>query len=177
MARTGHPLRQTRHRLSRWRRPQGNYHLANPFVRHALAGALETAHRAGVLHRDVKPPNVLLTAYGEPQLCDFGVARVAGGPETGSHDVVGSLPYISPELFRGAAVSVAADIYGLAATVFAALSGDPPFKLQVGDNPAAFARRVLAGPIPDLRTKDVPDPICSALELGLNLDPGRRPSS
>jgi ATP/maltotriose-dependent transcriptional regulator MalT len=142
-----------------------------------LAGALETAHRAGVLHRDVKPPNVLLTAYGEPQLCDFGVARVAGGPETGSHDVVGSLPYIAPELFRGAAVSVAADIYGLAATVFAALSGDPPFKLKVGDNPAAFARRVLAGPIPDLRAKDVPDPICSALELGLNLDPGRRPSS
>jgi ATP/maltotriose-dependent transcriptional regulator MalT len=142
-----------------------------------LAGALETAHRAGVLHRDVKPPNVLLTAYGEPQLCDFGVARVAGGPETGSHDVVGSLPYIAPELFRGAAVSVAADIYGLAATVFAALSGDPPFKLTVGDNPAAFARRVLAGPIPDLRAKDVPDPICSALELGLNLDPARRPSS
>jgi serine/threonine-protein kinase/serine/threonine-protein kinase PknK len=142
-----------------------------------LAGALETAHRAGVLHRDIKPPNVLLTAYGEPQLCDFGVARVAGGPETGSHDVVGSLPYIAPELFRGAEVSVAADIYGLAATVFAALSGDPPFKLQLGENPAVFARRVLAGPIPDLRPKGVPEPICSALERGLNLDPASRPSS
>ena len=72
-----------------------------------LAGALETAHRAGVLHRDVKPSNVLLTAYGEPQLGDFGIARMAGGRETSSQRVVGSLAYIAPELFEGAAASVA----------------------------------------------------------------------
>lgn len=142
-----------------------------------LAGALETAHRAGVLHRDIKPPNVLFTAYGDPQLCDFGVARVAGGPETRSHDIVGSLPYIAPELFQGAVPSVASDVYGLAATVFAALNGDPPFALQLGENPVSFARRVLAGPIPDLREKGVPDPVCSALERGLDLDPANRPNS
>src|SRR3984893_3033073 len=79
-----------------------------------LAGALETAHRAGILHRDVKPSNVLLTAYGEPQLCDFGIARVANSRETSSRHVVGSLAYIAPELFEGAAASVPADVYGLA---------------------------------------------------------------
>jgi serine/threonine-protein kinase PknK len=142
-----------------------------------LAGALETAHRAGVLHRDIKPANVLLTAYGEPQLCDFGVARMAGGRETSSQQVVGSLAYIAPELFEGAAVSVAADVYGLAATVFTVLSGDSPFTVRSGEHPIAFVRRVMAGPIPDLRAKGVPDPICSALELGLHIDPARRPSS
>jgi serine/threonine-protein kinase/serine/threonine-protein kinase PknK len=142
-----------------------------------LAGALETAHRAGVLHRDIKPANVLLTAYGEPQLGDFGIARMAGGRETSSQRVVGSLAYIAPELFEGAAPSVVADIYGLAATVFTVLSGNPPFTVRSGEHPIAFVRRVMAGPIPDLRVKGAPDPICSAIELGLNIDPARRPSS
>jgi ATP/maltotriose-dependent transcriptional regulator MalT len=142
-----------------------------------LAGALETAHRAGVLHRDVKPSNVLLTAYGEPQLGDFGIARMAGSRETSSQRVVGSLAYIAPELFEGAATSIAADVYGLAATVFTELSGNPPFAVRSGEHPIPFVRRVMAGPIPDLRAKGAPDPICSAIERGLNIDPERRPSS
>jgi len=142
-----------------------------------LAGALETAHRAGVLHRDVKPSNVLLTAYGEPQLCDFGIARIVGSRETSSQRVVGSLAYIAPELFEGAAASVPADVYGLAATVFTVLSGNPPFTVRSGEHPIAFVRRVIAGPIPDLRAKGTPDSICSAIELGLNIDPARRPSA
>jgi ATP/maltotriose-dependent transcriptional regulator MalT len=142
-----------------------------------LAGALETAHRAGVLHRDVKPPNVLLTAYGEPQLCDFGIARIAGSRETAANILVGSPSYTAPELFEGRAPSAAADVYSLAATVFTLLSGDPPFPFQAGENPIAFVRRVMAGPIPDLRAKGVPEPVCSALELGLNIDPACRPSS
>ena len=141
-----------------------------------LAGALETAHRAGVLHRDVKPENVLLTTYGEPQLCDFGFARIAGGNES-ANILRGSPSYAAPELFQSRGASVASDIYGLAATVFTLVCGAPPFKFQKGDNPIAFARRVIAGPIPDLRAKGVPDPVCSALELGLNTDPARRPNS
>src|ERR1700739_781773 len=141
-----------------------------------LAGALETAHQAGVLHRDVKPENVLLTTYGEPQLCDFGFARIAGGNES-ANILRGSPSYTAPELFQSRGASVASDIYGLAATVFTLVCGAPPFKFQTGDNPIAFARRVIAGPIPDLRAKGVPDPVCSALELGLNTDPARRPNS
>ena len=142
-----------------------------------LAGALETAHRAGVLHRDVKPPNVLLTNYGEPQLSDFGIARIAGSRETAANILVGSPSYTAPELFEGRSASVAADIYGLAATVYTLLSGEPPFPYRPGENPIAFVRRVMAGPIPDLRAKGIPDPVCSTLELGLNTDPARRPSS
>src|SRR6201997_40345 len=141
-----------------------------------LAGALETAHQAGVLHRDLKPENVLLTTYGEPQLCDFGFARIAGGNES-ANILRGSPSYTAPELFQSRGASVASDIYGLAATVFTLVCGAPPFKFQTGDNPIAFARRVIAGPIPDLRAKGVPDPVCSALELGLNTDPARRPNS
>jgi ATP/maltotriose-dependent transcriptional regulator MalT len=142
-----------------------------------LAGALETAHRAGVLHRDIKPPNVLLTSYGEPQLSDFGIARIAGSRDTAANILVGSPSYTAPELFEGKAASVASDVYGLAATVFTLLRGQPPFPYRSGENPVAFVGRVIAGPIPDLRTKGVPDPVCSALELGLNIDPSRRSTS
>jgi serine/threonine-protein kinase/serine/threonine-protein kinase PknK len=140
-----------------------------------LAGALETAHRAGVLHRDIKPANVLLTNYGEPQLGDFGIARIAGSRETAANILVGSPSYTAPELFEGRAASVAADVYGLAATVFTLLSGEPPFVFQSGENPIAFVRRVTAGPIPDLSAKGVPVPVVSALEDGLDIDPARRP--
>jgi ATP/maltotriose-dependent transcriptional regulator MalT len=142
-----------------------------------LAGALETAHRAGVLHRDVKPSNVLLTTYGEPQLSDFGIARITGSRETAANIIVGSPPYVAPELFEGQAPSAAADVYSLAATVFTLVSGDPPFPFRSGENPIAFVRRVIAGPVPDLRAKGLPDAVCSALELGLNTDPACRASS
>ena len=142
-----------------------------------LAGALETAHRAGVLHRDVKPANVLLTDYGEPQLSDFGIARITGSRETSANTLVGSLSYTAPELFEGRPASASADVYGLAVTVFTLLNGEPPFPFRAGENPIAFVRRIQAGPIPDLRAKDIPDPICSALELGLTVDPAGRPGS
>jgi ATP/maltotriose-dependent transcriptional regulator MalT len=142
-----------------------------------LAGALETAHRAGVLHRDVKPSNVLLTTYGEPQLSDFGIARITGSGETAANIVVGSPPYVAPELFEGEPPSVTTDVYGLAATVFTLLTGDPPFPFRSGENPIAFVRRVIAGPVPDLRLKGIPDSVCTALELGLNTDPMHRASS
>ncbi|MDT5136618.1 MAG: serine/threonine-protein kinase PknK, partial [Mycobacterium sp.] len=142
-----------------------------------LAGALETAHRAGVLHRDVKPANILLTDYGEPQLSDFGIARITGTRDSAPEVLAGSPSYTAPELFKGRPASIAADVYSLAATVFTLLNGDPPFPFRAGENPIAFVRRVAAGPIPDLRAKGVQDPICSALELGLNIDPACRPSS
>jgi serine/threonine-protein kinase PknK len=167
-----------RNTLAAWIQDNGPFGLREALtIGVRLAGALETAHRAGVLHRDVKPANVLLTDYGEPQLSDFGIARIAGSLEMAANVVVGSPSYTAPELFEGHPASTAADVYGLAASVFTLLSGGPPFPFRSGENPIVFVRRVKAGPIPDLRAEDVPDPICSVVELGLNTDPARRPTS
>jgi serine/threonine protein kinase len=83
-----------------------------------LAGALETAHRCGILHRDVKPGNVLVSDYGDPQLTDFGIAHIAGGFETASGMITGSLAYTAPEVIHGAPASAASDTYALAAMLF-----------------------------------------------------------
>ena len=141
-----------------------------------LAGALETAHRAGVLHRDIRAPQRLAHLLRGTATRHFGVARIAGSRETAANILVRSTSYTARN-FEGHAASISADVYSLAATVFALINGDPPFPFRQGENPIAFVRRVTAGPIPDLRAKGVPDPICSALELGLNIDPARRPSS
>ncbi|MGZ6779204.1 MAG: serine/threonine-protein kinase, partial [Mycobacterium sp.] len=66
-----------------------------------LCGALETAHRTGTLHRDIKPANVLINDYGEPQLSDFGTARIAGGYKTVTGYFTGTLSYTAPEVLAG----------------------------------------------------------------------------
>ena len=66
-----------------------------------VAGALETAHRAGILHRDIKPENILLNGFGEPSLGDFGIARITGGTETATGSITGSLSHVAPEVLEG----------------------------------------------------------------------------
>lgn len=90
-----------------------------------LCGALETAHRADTLHRDIKPANVLVNDYGEPQLSDFGTARIAGGYQTVTGFFTGTLSYTAPEVLAGNPPTVAADVYSLGATLFAVSTGRP----------------------------------------------------
>src|SRR5205807_6212098 len=89
-----------------------------------LAGALETAHRQGVLHRDIKPENVLMSNFGEPKLADFGIAHVVGGPESGSVQL--SVLHAPPEVVEGKAATEASDVYALASTLFTLAWGRPP---------------------------------------------------
>jgi hypothetical protein len=96
-----------------------------------LAYALEAAHRAGVVHRDVKPGNVLVTADAESRLTDFGIAVSRGDSTlTGAGTLVGSPAYIAPERVRGARAVYASDVWGLGATLFTAVEGAPPFEAE-----------------------------------------------
>lgn len=142
-----------------------------------LAGALETAHRAGILHRDIKPANVLISAYGEPQLTDFGIARIAGGHETTSSHITASLPYAPPEILDGQPPTPASDVYSLAATLVHMLIGSPPF---TGDTDSGFApllRRVYEEEIPDLAAYGVPPALDVVLRTAMAKDPARRQRS
>ncbi|WP_454196165.1 protein kinase domain-containing protein [Nocardia sp. Marseille-Q1738] len=142
-----------------------------------LAGALETAHRAGILHRDIKPDNVLLTDYGEPQLTDFGIARVEGGFETAAGVVTGSPAFTAPEVLRSGVPSVASDVYGLGATLFAMITGHAAYERRSGEQIVAQFLRIAADPLPDLRPDGIPDDVCAAIEASMSHDPANRPRS
>src|SRR6516162_4967558 len=109
-----------------------------------VARAVHEAHRHGILHRDLKPHNILVDARGDrPLVADFGLAKLLqGGPEiTRTGDVMGTPPYMSPEQAQGSAsLTVASDVYGLGATLYALLTGRPPIQ---GDDPVQTLRRVV----------------------------------
>ncbi|HEX2285318.1 MAG TPA: serine/threonine-protein kinase, partial [Mycobacterium sp.] len=107
-----------------------------------MAGALDTAHRLGILHRDVKPANVLLTDYGEPALSDFGIAHITGGFKTATGTFTGSPAFTAPEILSGDPPSRASDVYGLGATLFAALTGHAAFERRSGEQLVAQFLRI-----------------------------------
>ena len=92
-----------------------------------VAGVLSASHGAGVLHRDIKPDNLLVSAYGEPKLGDFGIARFDDSTQTRTGSVSATPAYAAPELFDGAAATEASDVYSLAATLYALITGMPPY--------------------------------------------------
>jgi non-specific serine/threonine protein kinase len=142
-----------------------------------MAGALETAHRLGILHRDVKPANVLLTEYGEPALSDFGIAHIAGGFKTATGTFTGSPAFTAPEILSGDPPSRASDIYGLGATLFAALTGHAAFERRSGEQIVAQFLRIASESAPDLRDSGVPDDAASVVEEAMARDPQDRPSA
>ena len=142
-----------------------------------LAGALETAHRAGTLHRDVKPENVLLSDYGEPELTDFGIARVEGRYETATGQVAVSAAHASPEVLEGRSASVASDVYSLGSTLFSLLAGRAAFARRPDETLMALYLRIARDPIPDLRPRGVPDAVCRVVEQAMAKDPSRRQAS
>ncbi|MEU7479531.1 serine/threonine-protein kinase [Lentzea sp. NPDC042327] len=112
----------------------------------AVAAALESAHRVGITHRDVKPGNVLIADDGRVKLTDFGIARnVAEATMTARGITLGTPAYIAPEVAQGGDVSAAADRWSLGATVWAAMAGEPPY---VGRNVMQTINAVIHGDVP-----------------------------
>ncbi|WP_019931789.1 serine/threonine-protein kinase [Nocardia sp. BMG111209] len=142
-----------------------------------LAGAIETAHRAQVLHRDVKPANVLLSRYGEPQLTDFGIARIPGSFRTSAELITGSPAFTAPEILAGEEPTERSDVYGLGSTLFALITGHAAYERQSGEKVVAQFLRIASEPLPDLRRLDIPADVADAVEQAMAHDPARRPSS
>jgi serine/threonine protein kinase len=140
-----------------------------------MAGALESAHRAGVLHRDVKPENILVSSFGEPVLADFGIARLEGAAHiTATGVVTGTIAHAAPETLEGKPQNAGSDVYGLASTLHQLLSGRSAFSRDTDESVVAVMRRVLTEPPPDLRAIGVPAPLATVVTRGMDKDPATR---
>ncbi len=138
------------------------------------AEALEAAHEAGIVHRDIKPHNVLLGRDGQVKVTDFGIARAAAGAgQADTSTIMGSVHYISPEQARGEAVGPQGDLYSLGAMLFQMLTGRPPF--EDGDKLAIVHKHVYDVPphVRELRP-EVPPEVDSVVAHCLEKDLSRR---
>ncbi|WP_461118646.1 serine/threonine-protein kinase [Saccharothrix stipae] len=137
-----------------------------------VAGALAAAHAAGVVHRDVKPGNILLTDDGTAKITDFGIARAVGDVTVTKTGLLAGTPaFLSPEVARGGEPGPASDVFALGATLYAAVEGRPPF--GDGDNAIALLHAVAAGRYaPPTKAGPLTDVLLDVLRT----DPATRPT-
>lgn len=139
-----------------------------------MALALHAAHEAGVVHRDVKPANVLLTDEGVVKLTDFGIARAAASSGlTRTGEMLGTPHYLSPEQALGRSATAASDLYALGVVAHELLTGRRPFDL---DTPVATALAHITEPMPTLPSS-VPTDLLEIIAKCLAKDPADRPAS
>ena len=139
-----------------------------------VANGLAIAHARGIVHRDVKPGNILLDADGRARITDFGVARIAAeGEATMPGTTLGSVHYFSPEQAQGLTTTPASDVYSLGLVLFEMLTGERPFS---GDTPAAVAVARVGAPAPSARAlnPDVPADLDTVVTRALDPDPAAR---
>lgn len=145
-----------------------------------VADAMAAAHAAGVLHRDLKPDNILMDARGgRPRVCDFGLARAGGdlrGTLTQAGEAMGTPVYMAPEQARALEVTSRTDVYGLGMILYTLLVGEPPY---VGKTIAETFEKVTAGgaPRPSRQIPGIPRGVDDLVLRSIHLDPAKRPES
>ncbi len=139
-----------------------------------ILSALQHAHQNGIIHRDIKPQNILVHADGHIKVADFGIARMANSSTlTRGDSVMGSVHYFSPEQAQGKGTDVTSDLYSVGVTLYEMLTGRVPFD---GDSPVAIAMQHLhAAPEPIRRyAPEVPEAICHVCMKAMEKDPQYR---
>ena len=137
-----------------------------------VASALTAAHAVGIVHRDVKPRNILIAEDGKALISDFGIAHALGDATLTTRGMIHGTPaYLAPEVARGGEADFASDVFSLGATLYSAMEGTPPFGTD--DNSMALLHRVASGQFPPPQHSGVVTPVI--LEM-LSTDPEARPS-
>jgi eukaryotic-like serine/threonine-protein kinase len=153
-----------------------SYQDAVPLALQACAG-LQHAHAAGLVHRDVKPANLLVREDGVLKIADFGIARAAELTRLTQHGtILGTAAYLSPEQAAGEEVTTATDIYSLGAVVYELLTGRAPYEFESLAELAAQQKGGVITPLRDLESS-VPEPVEAAVMHALAREPRFRPAS
>jgi YVTN family beta-propeller protein len=139
-----------------------------------LCSAVQAAHNEGVLHRDIKPQNVLIDRFGKSKLGDFGLAQLRDTTGTQSGTVVATVAHAAPEILEGEPATAASDVYSLASTLYALIAGRPAFVNPSDESILPMYARIAEQPVPNLRPSGVPDAVCAAIEVGMHKDPNQR---